>query len=209
MSQQINLLNPELRPKVELLTLNHVALASSLVLMLVLLMAGWGRQREGVELHRLGAQEQLMRVAQEQLSQLGAMQASRRISPALERQLAERKAVLESKREVLAALESGDLGQQDGFSGYLGAFARRVPEGLWLTGFDLQEGGQQVLLQGRMRTEPLLPQFIQQMDQEPLLKGRTFAALELNQVLPDPAAPTAVPPHWSFTLGGQLSRERR
>jgi len=209
MSQQINLLNPELRPKVELLTLNHVALASSLVLMLVLLMAGWGRQREGVELHRLGAQEQQMRVAQEQLSQLGAMQASRRISPALERQLAERKAVLESKREVLAALESGDLGQQDGFSNYLGAFARRVPEGLWLTGFDLQEGGKQVLLQGRMRTEPLLPQFIQQLEQESLLKGRTFSALELNQVLPDPATPTAVLPYWSFTLGGQLSREHR
>jgi len=212
LSQQINLLNPALRPKVEMLTLNNVALVVSVVFVGVLLLGVWGQQRYAAAQERVRGLEQQMQSAQAQLVQLVGMKASRRPSAALEQLLADRKQLAADKQEVLSTLESGVLGRTDGFSSYMEAMARRVPDGLWLTGFSAGNDEQQLTIQGRMLSESLLPRFIQQMNQEPALQGRTFAALKIEQQEPrsesvqEDAAKPAERPSWHFLLGAESKK---
>ncbi len=220
MSQQINLLNPELRPKVEFLTLNNVALLSSFVLVAVMLAGAWAQQKVGMARDQVSTQERQLKAAQAQLGQLVAMQASRRPSAALEQQLAQTRQLLTDKQEVLRILESGTIGRAEGFSPFMEALARSVPEGLWLTGFDVHSGSQQLRIEGRMNAESLLPRFVQQMNLDPRLQGKGLSALQIQQHVPQPRAPgqeaaaaeaaaKEEPPHWRFVLGSEFDKGGR
>jgi len=220
MSQQINLLNPELRPKADLLTLNNLALLASLVLVVVMLAGAWGQQKLSAAREWVSTQERQLKEAQAQLGQLVAMQASRRPSAALEQQLAQTRQLLTDKQEVLRILESGVIGSAEGFSPFMEALARSVPEGLWLTGFDVLSGNQQLRIEGRMNAESLLPRFVQQMNLHPRLQGKGLSALQIQQHVPQPAAsgqeaaaaPVAAkeePPYWKFVLGTEFDKGGR
>lgn len=187
MSQQLNLYDLALKPKREWLKLEYVLAAAVLVLLLLGGLATWGYQREAAELAQLQRHETQLKSTQAQLVELAAMQAQRRPDPALEQEIAARRQFLKQKQEVLALLESGEVGQVQGFSPVMAALARQVPEGLWLQGFDLQSGGRSMLLEGGLMSEPLLPRLVQNLNQEPLFAGRHFAALQMSPVAPLPA----------------------
>ena len=81
------------------------------------------------------------------------------------------------------------MGQPEGFSNFMAALARQTPEGLWLTGFEIQSGGHAILLQGRLLSEAVLPSFVERLNHEVDLRGRRFAALQVTAVpaKPEPA----------------------
>lgn len=188
MSQQLNLYDPALKPKRDWLSLGNVVLAALGVLVLLLLLGSWGRHAEGQALARLNQQDAQLKGTQAQLVELASLQAKRRPDPALEKQIADRNLLLKQKNEVLALLEGGAVGQVEGFAADMEALARRVPEGLWLQGFDLRTGGHAMVLQGGLISEPLLPLLVQGLNQEARFKGRHFAALQVT-----PVAPLAAP----------------
>lgn len=220
MNQQINLLNLELRPKADFLTLNNVALAAGLVLLAVLVMGAWAQQQASAAQARLGRLDGQLQAARAELGQLGATQSRRRPSAALERQLAQTRQLLADKQEVLRILESGAIGRAEGFSPFMEALASSVPEGLWLTGFDVQSGNGTLRIEGRMKAESLLPRFIEQMNLDSRLEGRKLSALEIRQHVPKPPLPgqEAAPadaaqkeeaPYWEFVLGTEFDKEKR
>ena len=94
---------------------------------------------------------------------------------------------LKSARDSMAVLEGGALGNRDGFARYMQAFARQSLDGLWLTGFSVGGGGD-VTIQGRVVRAELVPTYIQRLNGEPALKGRSFSALEMHRPAP-PATP--------------------
>lgn len=205
--QHLNLFDPALKPQKEWLSLANVVLATVIVLMLLMVLGSWGRYQEGVELARLKSQERQLKVTQEQLVELAAMQASRRTDPGLEKDLANLKLLLGQKQQVLALLDSGVVGQSEGFSTLMEALARQVPEGLWLQGFDVQSGNRAMVLHGGMIAEPLLPQFVLALNQEPHLKGKYFSTLLVTPVQHATSAPgagSAVEPtdYLQFSLKG-------
>ncbi len=189
MSQQLNLYDPALKPEQDWLSLGNVVLAMVLVLVTVLVLGSWGQYAKRQALARLNQQETQLKEAQAQLLELAALQARRRPDPALEKQVADRKLLLKQKNEVLALVKDGAVGEVEGFAADMEALARRVPEGLWLQGFDLRAGGHAMVLQGGLISEPLLPLLVQGLNQEARFKGRRFAALQVTQVAPL-AAPT-------------------
>lgn len=65
---------------------------------------------------------------------------------------------------------------QRGFADVLDALAEQHPaKGLWLTRIELEDGGQQVRLEGLSLDQGQLPAYLQALGQAPVFAGREFA----------------------------------
>ena len=182
MSQQINLYNPALRRRRELLSANYLAIALVVVLAGVVGGAVYGRQLADRAEARARAVEAELQADQARLTAAAKAAADHKPDPVLVRDLAQAKELVLAKGEVLAILESGRIGTTEGFSDYLRGFARQSMDGLWLTGFEIGPGGLEMEIRGRMVNQSLLPRYIQRLDSEARFQGRRFAALEMRGV---------------------------
>lgn len=195
MSQQINLLLPELRPRFDWLGL-PVVLALALV---GLLSVGGLVSYEKSRLAALDAQEQEIKLQitamQQQVVSLGQLVSGRKGDPALPMLLDALRSGNEERQAVLKALDAGVGGEKAGFAGVLEGFSRQTIEGLWLTRFALAGGNVQI--EGAVIDPSLLPRFIDKLNTEPVFSGRRFAALDMKAVeadaAPAPATPDAPP----------------
>ena len=57
---------------------------------------------------------------------------------------------------------------------------------MWLTGFNIAGHGE-VEIRGRVLRPDLVPTFIQRLNREEVLAGRSFARLEMSRPKPEPA----------------------
>lgn len=185
MSQQINLLDHSLRPRREWLSLLTVVAGMAAVLLLLVAAAIYGWYQEGLERDRFKVAESNLRDAQTELTQLAGQQSRQVLDPRLQDEIAQAALTLQGKREIMAVLEQGGLGEKTGFSAYLQGFARQVVDGVWITGFELTAGKRTFEVRGRMLQASLLPSFVQQLNQETVFHGRRFAALDMHRLEPE------------------------
>ena len=182
MSQQINLYEERLRPRVELATGRNLGVAA---LVLFAGMAGWSFW-EGAEANRRAqaATESLQEVAtaQEKVKELSQAVAQRKVAPELVAELDHAKAMIAARDEVIQVLDSGALGRTIGFSSFMLGFASQAQSDLWLTGFRIAAGGDEIEIHGRMLNPARLPDYVQRLNAVPVFQGRRFAALEIRQV---------------------------
>lgn len=187
MSQQINLYDPALLKKRELLTVTNVAVLSVILLLAV---GGWGFSAR-MQMAKLVTESQdlgpKVKSLQEQLIEVGKQLASARPDPRLEAELTSSRNTLALRGEIIAALKKGVGGGAAGYGEYLRGLARQSPSGLWLTGFRVGENGTAMEIHGRMLDPALLPEYIRRLSSEPAFKGRAFATLKVST----PAAATA------------------
>lgn len=103
-------------------------------------------------------------------------------NPAIEMQVQAQEQVLSTKQEVIQLLSNNDFGDTKGFSPYLTAFARQIPDGVWMTGFLISttQAHPQFSLQGRTLLGESVPQFVSNLKQEEIMNGRSFAQLEMQ-----------------------------
>jgi len=94
---------------------------------------------------------------------------------------------LAEQTELVETLKSGVLGNTHGYSEYMRAFARQVLQGLWLTGFKVSGDATQVSLNGGVINPELLPVYIQHLNKETVMQGKTFSALQMKQPKSVPA----------------------
>lgn len=105
--------------------------------------------------------------------------AERNADPALLAELQRREGEADDKSRVLDLLRGESVGNTDGFSGHLAALGRRHPEGLWLEHIRIGDGGRDVLLRGLTLDADLVPRFLGNLRQEPVLAGTAFATFAL------------------------------
>jgi hypothetical protein len=91
---------------------------------------------------------------------------------------------LKLARESMEALKGGAFGNQQGFAEYLRAFSRQSLNGLWLTGFSIAGSGE-LEIRGRALSPDLVPSYIQRLNREEVLAGRSFARLEMSRPKPE------------------------
>lgn len=181
MSQQINLFNPVFLKQKKHFSL--LAMTQALLLILFGAMGfyayAWYQVKElsqrTVEMSRNYEAEQKRLVAY-----------ANEFSPERARQLlegelkaAETQAAVQ--KEILDTLKEGAIGNTQGYSEYLRAFARQSVQGLWLTGFEIAGDGAQMTLRGGVVDPKRLPEYIQRMNREQVMRGKTFAALQMRQ----------------------------
>lgn len=196
MSQQINLLDPQLvKPKVGLSAVALVILIGVVVVSMLAYAAWAGQRLKQLEREQQALAGQLASV-RTQLDQAVQARAPRAPSKALEEELASAEATLTHQQEILAFLAGEGVGRKEGYFAYLQAFARKRVPGLWLTGFTLEAGSGRLTIEGKAMQPELVPQYIALLGEEPLLSGRQFSSLQMEsqQSVPgkgDAAAPVA------------------
>ncbi len=205
MSQQINLYNPRFRKKTNYVTLSALAALAGGVMVAMLASALLVQQRvAAVQAEAARVQHQFSQMEQVQKA-IGA-KAPPQKNPLVADQLAQAESDNRALREVSNILEQGELGNTRGYSAYFSAFARSRVQGLWLTGVQIVGAGNEIGLQGRAVQAALLPGYLNGLAREPVLKGKAFGQLEMNQGGAAPAAgaasapPAAAPAFVEFSL---------
>lgn len=183
MSQQINLLLPELKPRFDWLALPVVAsLALAGLLLLVVLFGVTAMQAESLKTREAELKAQLLAL-QQQVQSLGQSLGARQGDSGLEKQIAATRLGVAQRQEVLNVIAQGEVTGSNAYSGLLQGFARQGLEGVWLVGFGF--AGKDIEIRGRLTDPALLPAYINRLNAEPAFAGRRFATLDMKSV--DPA----------------------
>lgn len=194
MSQQINLFNPAFEKQKQVLAAATMAQG----LLLILLMStglAWYGARQVTVLESAAAQSKAqLAVREARRAKVLADYPVRAKDPAMAQALAQAEADRTALLAAQKTLEGGDLGNLHGYSAYFRAFANRKVEGLWLTGASIAASGTQIGLRGRALQPALVPAYISALGRDPVLRGKTFARLDIAENVPKaPVAGVASP----------------
>jgi hypothetical protein len=189
MSQQINLYNPIFRKKgFSYTSATAMLYGVGIAIALAALVAVYeDYQLRGVQT-QARATDQAYKDATANHEKLTAEVTKRKPNAQLEAEVAALDARLTGRQEIIDALKSGAVGNIGGFSDYMRAFSRQIISGLWLTGFDIALGGNELAIQGRTLSADLVASYLKQLNQEKALQGRRFASMRIDQPPPDAAS---------------------
>jgi len=187
MSQNINLFSPAFRKQRELLTLATVAQCLGITLVALFGYHYYLQQHVNGLAAELKSAESLLKSHQSHIERLRGKPGAARPDAQLDADIARYENELKLARESVEALKGGAFGNQRGFAEYLRAFSRQSVNGLWLTGFSIAGSGE-LEIRGRVLSPDLLPNYIQRLNQEKVLAGRSFARLEMSRPKAEPVA---------------------
>ena len=194
MSQQINLFNP-----IFLRQEKHFSaktMVESLTLILVALCAFYVYAYSEVKSFEYVAADAAHQLAdtRDRFIRLGGTLSPQRRSKLLEAQLARAESELRGKQALLESLRAVATDKARGYSQYFAAFARRTLPGVWLTGFSVADGGEQLEIRGRVLHPDLVPAYIDALKREAVMRDRSVTRLKLAAHRePAPARAAAAP----------------
>lgn len=187
MSQNINLLTPAFRKQRRLLTLATVVQCLGITLVALFGYQHFLQRQAGGMTEELTSAQGLLKSQRGYLDRLKGKPAAAKVDAQLDADIARYESELKLARDSMEALMSGALGNQQGFAEYLRAFSRQSVNGLWLTGFTIAGNGE-LEIHGRVLSPDLVPSYIQRLNQEKVLAGRSFARLEISRPRPEAAS---------------------
>jgi hypothetical protein len=190
-SQQINLFNPVFLKQKKYFSVLTMLQALGLIVLGSALFYGYAlyqvaqmsRQTEEMGKRYAAEQARLVNYANEFSPQ--------RTTQLLEQELKSLESQAAAQENLLEMLKSGAIGNTEGFSGYMRAFARQSVNGLWLTAFDIAGDGAQMSLSGGVLNPKLVPIYIQRLGREKVMQGKTFATLQMQQPKTEADRPVA------------------
>ena len=190
MSQQINLFNPLFLKQKKYFSARNMLQGLGIILVVLLAFEGvLIFQLRLLERQRTETQALHAQVQQQMVQSTGS--GLRGPSKLVEDELARVTRSIRDQEEVLKIFEGGDFGNGDGYSRFLTALARQRLGGLWLTGFTVSGGGEELSIRGRVLRADLVPQYIRQLNQQTVMRGHVIA--ELTMVRSEEPAPSGEP----------------
>lgn len=180
MSQQINLFNPLfLKTKKVFSAVSLFQIFGFLLLGAMAVSSYVTYQSAGLVKNAALISAQL-HTAEMQLANLHSTTLNRVASKSLEASLKNLEADIKDRQKTAVTLQKDDFGNTKGYSNYLVAFARQIPNGVWLTGFDIKGGDSDISLQGRTFKPELVPNYVSQLKREAVMQGKSFASLQMQ-----------------------------
>lgn len=214
MSQQINLFSPVFLRQEKYFSAKAMAQAFGLICVGLMAFYGYARYETNA-LERVA--ESMAQQQQRSRDQLTALVL--RTSAGTSQLLASESSRLEKRRDgqraILATLQAAEFGSNTGFAPYFEAFARRSIQGLWLTGFSVGGGGNDLAIVGRATSAGLLPKYLDGLNDEEVMRGRkvvemkvvakeekpsAFSGVAREEKPPAPAAEAAPLRYVEFTI---------
>jgi hypothetical protein len=205
MSQQINLFNPIFLKQKKYFSVLTMLQALGLIVLGSALFYGYAVYQVAQLSNQ--ADEMSKRYADEQkkLVNISNEFSPQRAGQLLEEELKQLEKQAAMQDSTLNLLKSGVIGNTEGYSEYMRAFARQSIRGLWLTGFDIVGDGTQMTLSGAALQPQLVPAYIQRLGKEKVMQGKTFAVLQMQQ--PKKDGERAVPRYVEFSLHSSAAAE--
>lgn len=181
MNQQINLYQPMFRKRRRVLSARAILYSVGLTAVGLLSFYGFGEWQTRRLAWQVESLVQQRDVARERLVGLESRLPPRTKSRLLETELARLDRRVKEQSSVIQVLEGDDTGFTRGFSGFLEGFARRRVDGLWLTGFEISDGGHALNIDGQALDAALVPVFVQELSGEPAFGGLSFGDLRVER----------------------------
>ncbi len=178
MSHQINLFNPSFVEKEQVLSARMMLLGLIPVLLVGILfyIYSWDQVSE-LESH-VAAAETKLTIERDQMTETTEEFSPQKESALLVDELQQLESKLSKKQVVVDVLNDKELGNLDGYSEYMRAFSRQLIDGLWLTGFTINNTG--MTLSGRLIQADLLPAYLQRLKNEKVMQGKSFSNLQIK-----------------------------
>lgn len=175
MSQQINLYNPLFLRKQKYFSARTMLQSLGLIAAGLLVFYAYALvQTRGLE-----------RLAKDYAGQLAEQRAQLLVlggpgrGKLLEAEVARLEGELRDRRATLDIVKGGEYGNTEGFSRYFAAFGRHAMRGVWLTGFSVGDGGNDLRIRGRVLHADLLPAYLKALNDEEVMRGRLVTELKL------------------------------
>lgn len=182
MTQQINLYLPEFRRKKDPLGFDNMVLATvALVVCMLVITAAEAWHSFQLDRQLTESRENLAQLVAE-TEQLIAQFGTQSEDPALTRRASELQEEVSSKQVLSRFLSGRDIGTTEGFSEYLADLARYHLGGLRLTGVQLSQGGDKVVLEGEVLSPHLVPQYFQSLRQGDSFAGKDFETIRITDI---------------------------
>ena len=181
MRQQINLYQPILRTEPKLFGSSTALVAVGAVFAMLAGLWGYGTYK----VHRLEQSAQVLKHEQEKqdqaLAQAGTFSASRSKPADLEAQVKRAEAEVAARTRALELLRAGAAGHTTGFAARLEALARQHVDGVWIDRMALSGATGAMSLGGATFDANLVPRYLQNLAQEPVLAGARFDQLIIDR----------------------------
>lgn len=184
-TQQVNLFQPIFRKERKLLSFRVLWQGCAAVLVVLMMMYGWGMQQTLQMKTRLAKQEKHQQIFIQKLGEVSAKLAGMKTDTAPQLALASLEQELVARQKVVDALTRVRDTYTQGVSAYLESFSRQAPKGVWLTGFTVQAGGDGLVIRGSSLKPGLVPIFLEQLSTEKTLMGTQFALLQIQRETAD------------------------
>jgi len=183
-SQQINLFNPIFLKQKKIFGALPMAEALGVVVVGALLLTWFASHRLAELEQQAEAGKALLAGRETRLNKANAQFAPRQQSAVLAAELAQAQNELNSLQQVEAILRGGALGNTAGYAEYFRAFSRQNVSGLWLTGLTIVGAGNDIGVQGRAMQPTMIPNYISRLTAEKIMRGKTFASLQIDRPAP-------------------------
>jgi Tfp pilus assembly protein PilN len=180
MSQQINLLNPALIKKTDLLKPNNIALLLGVLLLALLAYYVFAKYAlEKTILMRSQTAERLTKT-QTQVNNLIAERNTHVSNQVLLNRIKELEQKEIMQQAILKAVSQNSATPSHSYAALLRAFSKQSIDGLWITGLSIDQDAEALSISGRTLNADLLPTFIARLRAEPALKGKSFTQLTMQ-----------------------------
>lgn len=195
MSQQINLFNPVFLAKKKYFSALTIVQALALIAVGSLGFAAYTTYKVSALAAAAAQGEQQLVALRSQVGNLAKEFGPQGSGGALADELARSEARLKARREILTTLRTGELGNVQGFSRYLAAFARQRIDGVWLTALSVGGDENDLVVRGRALRPEAVPAYLQALNAEDVMRGRRVTELSMNAnrettAMPLPGTPT-------------------
>jgi hypothetical protein len=184
MSQQINLLNRASRKEpFSFTSLRGMAYGVGIAVVLTLLDGIYEHYRlGGIEAEAVQVAAMLKKASAGRTTSTAAPQTPPKPDAELEMKLRELQAQHEARQRLVDKVRKALAESSGGFSEYMRVFSRQKMDGVWLTGFDIASGGEDLTISGRASSADLVPAYLQRLNREAPVQGRQFAKISVNQL---------------------------
>ena len=181
MSQQINLFNPVFMKQRKYFSAVTMLQALALIVLGVSLFYVYAVYQVRSLSKQLDETSKSYIEGQAKLQHYTAGFSPQESSQMLDNELQSAETRLAAQRELIETMKGGAIGNTTGYSAYMRAFARQAVDGLWLSGFEIIGDGAEMSISGSVLSADLLPAYIRKLAQEPALRGKSFAALQMRR----------------------------
>lgn len=180
MSQQINLYNPLFLKKEKHFSARTMTQALAVVALAIagVFVASLFQTRAAESLARQ-YREQLIR-EQARLVALTRDAGGAAHSKALESEVAQLEAQIKLREQTVQALNTGELGNTEGFSEFFAALGREALSGVWLTRVRIDDAGNGLVVEGRALRAELLPAYLKALSRESMMRGRRVTEMKVS-----------------------------
>ncbi|MGY3902400.1 PilN domain-containing protein [Aeromonas lusitana] len=179
MKHHINLYGAEFRPKRQWASLNQMALAWGLCLLLLAAVGLWyGWQQQGVS-RELAQLQAMLEVKRGEAQRLDAELARHQADGQLQQQLTNLQEELTAKQGLIQQLGSLSLQKSKGYAGVMADLARLRDPRLSLQRIEISDG--HINLSGVAERSQDVPAWVNRFKQTPSLAGKQFGELTLSR----------------------------